>query len=286
MGFDDLTTPSGHRREIPGGSALYFSLAARRFCDVRVSAVIGADGAPLLEILDRAHVDRSAVDQLPGATYRWRVEHHPTDEVPLSEEQQLGVYLDWCPDLPTVARSSEILFLGSMHPTRQLEILNQCPGAQLVALDTMRDFINSHRRELDQLLLRTAMLFANESELRALLPSPGTKLLGVAGEAVARWNLRTVILKLGAQGAVVVTPDGASEYPAADGPAVVDPTGAGDALAGGLLGRLAQLGSTETDAIEHAMTTGAAAARAAISAFGARGLTGGQTRSFDRPGSP
>jgi sugar/nucleoside kinase (ribokinase family) len=273
LGFDDLTTPAGHRQEIPGGSALYFSLAARRFCDVRVSAAIGADGAPLLEILDRAHVDRSAVDQLPGHTYRWRAEHHPTDAVPMSEQQQLGVYLDWRPDLPSAARSSEILFLGSMHPARQLEILDQCPGVQLVALDTMRDFISSNRRELDQLLLRTDMLFANESELRALLPSPSSDVLSLAGEAVARWNLRTIVLKLGAQGSVVISPDRVREYSTAAGPAVVDPTGAGDALAGGLLGRLAQIGRTDIEATDLAMANGAAAARAAISAFGARGLT-------------
>ncbi|HUY08488.1 MAG TPA: PfkB family carbohydrate kinase [Candidatus Dormibacteraeota bacterium] len=274
MGFDDLTTPAGRRREIPGGSALYFSLAAGRLCDVRVSAAIGADGAPLLKILDEAHIDRSAVDLLPGATYRWRAEHHLRDALPVAEEQRLGVYLDWRPDLPSAARSSEILFLGSMHPARQLEILDQCPSVQLVALDTMRDFITSNRAELDQLLLRTTMLFANEAELRALLPSPGSAVLSLAREAVVLWNLRTIILKLGAHGAVAISPDGIREYPAATGPKVVDPTGAGDALAGGLLGRLAQIGRMDDSAVDLAMTDGAAAARAAISAFGVQRLLG------------
>ncbi|HVB53272.1 MAG TPA: PfkB family carbohydrate kinase [Candidatus Acidoferrales bacterium] len=278
MGFDDLTTPAGRRREVAGGSALYFSLAAHRLCEVRVVAAIGTDGRSLLDILDAANIDRSGVAQLPGLTYRWRAEHHPTDAVPVTEEQQLGVYLDWRPALPLPARESEILFLGSMHPSRQLEVLAQCPGAQLVALDTMRDFITSDRGELEQILHRVDMLFANETELRALLPSPPVEVVELAAQALSRWSLRSVILKLGPAGVVAVSRRGtARTFAAAPGPPVVDPTGAGDALAGGLLGRLAQLRRGDDDAIDLAMVDGAGAARAAIAAFGVPGLLAPET---------
>lgn len=274
MGFDDLTTRAGRRRELPGGSALYFSLAAHRLSEVRVAAAIGTDGKSLLDILDAANIDRSAVAQLPGQTYRWRAEHHPTDAAPVQEEQQLGVYLDWRPALPLTARVSEILFLGSMHPRRQLEILAQCPSAQLVALDTMRDFIVSNRADLEQLLQRSDMLFVNEGELRALLPAPQPDTIKIAERAVSLWALKTVILKLGSRGVVAVSLGGARAFATAAGPPVVDPTGAGDALAGGLLGRLAQLGRSDDDAVDLAMTAGTAAARNAIAAFGvARLLT-------------
>lgn len=233
---------------------------------------MGSDGGPLLALLDAAHIDRRSVAQLPGATYRWRAEHHPAHAVPIDEEQRLGVYLDWRPRLSASARSSEILFLGSMHPQRQLDVLRGCPGAQLVALDTMRDFIASDPGELDQLLERSELLFANEAELRALLPSSGAGPIDVARLAIARWNLGTVILKLGPGGAIAVSPVAARECPAAPGPVVVDPTGAGDAFAGGLLGRLAKLGRSDEDAVELAMVDGAAAARAAISGFGVQGL--------------
>ncbi|HVB14313.1 MAG TPA: PfkB family carbohydrate kinase [Candidatus Dormibacteraeota bacterium] len=272
MGYDDLTTPTGRRREIPGGSALYFSLAAIRLCEVRVVAAVGSDGQFLLQLLDAAALDRSAVVDLPGPTYRWRAEHHPTDAQPVQEEQQLGVYLEWRPELPTIARESEILFLGSMHPQRQLEVLAQCPRAQLVGLDTMRDFVASHRRELEQLLQRTDVLFANEAELRALVPTSRPDPIEVAREALSRWSLQTVILKLGPRGAVAVSRDAAREYPAVAGPPPVDPTGAGDALAGGLLGRMAQLRRSDAAAVDLAMEAGGMAARAAISAFGVQGL--------------
>lgn len=272
LGFDDLTTPAARRRELPGGSALYSSLAASRFCAVRVAAVVGSDGSSLLDLLDAAAVDRSSVTQLPGATYRWRAQHHPSQGVPVHEEQRLGVYMDWRPQLTPAARGSEILFLGSMHPARQLDVLQQCRAARLVALDTMRDFIASDREELEQLLQHTDLLFVNESELRALTPSPGQGPLEAAREAVERWHLQEVILKLGARGAATVSQTATREFPAAPGPSVVDPTGAGDALAGGLLGRLAQLQRTDSDAIDDGMADGGRAARAAIAAFGAQGL--------------
>jgi sugar/nucleoside kinase (ribokinase family) len=272
LGFDDLTTPAGRRREVPGGSALYFSLAASSFTTVRVAGVVGSDGSSLLDLLDAADVDRSSVDQLPGASYRWRAEHHPSLGVPIHEEQKLGVYADWRPQLAPDARSSEILFLGSMHPLRQLEVLRQCRAPRLVALDTMRDFIASHRKELEQVLLQSDLLFVNEAELRALLSSPQQDLLEVANEALERWHLQDVVLKLGARGAATVSRLARREFPIAEGPPVVDPTGAGDALAGGMLGRLAQLQRSDSGAIEEALLDGSRVARAAISEFGVQGL--------------
>ncbi|MGC1184796.1 MAG: PfkB family carbohydrate kinase [Candidatus Dormiibacterota bacterium] len=257
---------------MPGGSALYFSLAASRLCPVRVAAAVGSDGQDLLRLLDVAGTERSAVAELPGATYRWRAEHHPNNPVPLDEEQQLGVYLDWHPELTVLARSSEILFLGSMPPLRQLEVLEQCSEPKLVALDTMRDFVAGNRADLEQVLQRSNMLFANEAELRSLLPDSRIDNVALAGAVLQRWRLQTVVLKLGPAGAAVISADSVRRYRATPGPGVVDPTGAGDALAGGLLGRLAQLGRCDAAAIDAGMVDGGAAARAAISAFGVDGL--------------
>jgi sugar/nucleoside kinase (ribokinase family) len=159
-----------------------------------------------------------------------------------------------------------------MHPARQLDVMKQCPEARLVALDTMRDFIASDRAILEQLLDRAALLFANEAELRALVAPVAADPVAAAREAVQRWHLHTVILKLGADGAKAVSASSVRHFPAAPGPPVVDPTGAGDSLAGGLLGRVARLGRFDDAAIDRGMVDGSAAARAAISAFGVNGL--------------
>ncbi|HVC38615.1 MAG TPA: PfkB family carbohydrate kinase [Candidatus Dormibacteraeota bacterium] len=274
LGFDDLTTPAGSRTALPGGSALYFALAAHRFCEVRLVAAVGTDGRALIDLLDAATIDRSGVVQMNGDTYRWRAEHHPAEPVPIHQEQRLGVYLDWEPEVPLLARTSEILFLGSMPPQRQLEVLAQCRPTELVALDTMTDFIATDRSGLEELLERCDMLFVNEEELRSLFPVPLPDALDLAREAVAHWDLRMLILKRGVLGAVQVSLDDTRVFPALAGSPVVDPTGAGDALAGGVLGRLAELGRRDDGALAQAMAAGSLAARATISAFGVEGLRG------------
>ena len=43
LGLDTIQTPSGRVEEVLGGSAAYFSLAARHFCPVHLVAVVGDD---------------------------------------------------------------------------------------------------------------------------------------------------------------------------------------------------------------------------------------------------
>ncbi len=46
VAFDDVTSPSGSVKNILGGAATYFSLAASYFTDVRVVGVVGEDFGP------------------------------------------------------------------------------------------------------------------------------------------------------------------------------------------------------------------------------------------------
>jgi len=268
IGFDDLTTPAGRAKDVPGGSALYFSLAASRSCQVFPVAVVGDDGLALREILAAAQMDTQGVEMRPGPSYRWTATHSAA-AAPDCEVQRFGVYEGWCPVVPAAARSSDILFLGSMHPMTQLSVLGQCQGANLVALDTMRDFISTDRELLLELAEASDLLFANRSELEELTQSRG---LEGARAMLGRGRLRAVVVKDGPRGAVLVTKGRERQFPAHPVEAVVDPTGAGDSLAGGVLGHLAILRSSEEAALERAMEVGLRAAALAISAFGATAL--------------
>ncbi len=210
-------------------------------------------------------MDVSGVEPLPGRSYRWRAEHGAAGGAPLKERQQLGVYSRWRPDPPRAARQSEILFLGSMPPRCQLALLEAAEGPRLVALDTMRDYILGHRRRLQAVLRRVDLLFVNRPELEALAPEG-------AGSLLRGGRLTAVVLKDSARGAQLITSHGEWRMPAAEVEAVVDPTGAGDALAGGMLGRLAQLGRVDEPALREALTEGTRWAALAISHFGPEGL--------------
>ena len=271
MGFDDLTTPAGRASRVPGGSALYFTLAASPYCQVRPVVALGEDGDLLAELLQQPGVDPSGLARRPGASYRWQAVHAAAEAVPLQEEQNFGVYTGWRPLVPPAAQGSQLLFLGSMLPLAQLQVLGQCRRAELIGLDTMRDFIASDLDRVAQLLGATDVLFANRAELEQLWPHPGGA-ERAASELLGRGRLRAVVLKLGEGGAVLLTRSGTRHLPADPVERVVDPTGAGDSLAGGMMGRLAQLRRVDDEALELALPAGLAAAARAISAFGVRGL--------------
>jgi sugar/nucleoside kinase (ribokinase family) len=271
VGFDDLATTAGHAEAVPGGSALYFTLAAHRFCRVWPVAAVGQDGVRLVSLLSEGGVAPAGIAQLPGRSYRWRAVHDPDAQVPSFEEQSFGVYSNWRPKVPKPARASEILFLGSMAPPLQQEVLRQVARAKLVALDTMRDFIVADRSLLLELVAQADLLFANSAELAALTGSRSEP-EAAARQLLGKGRLRAVVVKLGRKGAALVTPAGERAFTASRVELVVDPTGAGDSLAGGMLGRLAQLRRSDEPALYEAISEGLASAARAISAFGPAGL--------------
>ncbi|MGH3287776.1 MAG: PfkB family carbohydrate kinase, partial [Streptosporangiaceae bacterium] len=272
LGYDDLTTPAGSRRRVPGGSALYFTLAAAPLAPVRVVGAVGGDGASLIALLQEAGAESGAVRELPGLSYRWEAVHQRNRAAPGRAEQHFGVYRAWVPELPSNVRRSELVFLGSMAPAQQLAVLSQTAGHRLVAADTMSDFVSSDRFGLEQVLEGTDLLFVNVPELRALHDGSEAAPRQLAREGLERWSLRALVLKLGERGSVVVHRDGISEVAAAPGVRVVDPTGAGDALAGRMLGWLARRRRDDLGELVAAAAEGAQAAGWAISNFGTEGL--------------
>lgn len=99
----------------------------------------------------------------------------------------------------------------------------------------------------------------NETELETL---SGTKVTGresarAAAEGLVALGVETLVLKLGSDGSMLVTPKGAKHFPAHEVKAI-DPTAAGDAFTAALTVRLAA-GTGIDDAIRYANCAGALA---------------------------
>src|ERR1035438_10541889 len=72
VAFDDVTSPSGSVKNILGGAATYFSLAASYFTKVRIVAVVGEDFGPEQEQVFRQHsIDTRGIERAKGKTFRW-----------------------------------------------------------------------------------------------------------------------------------------------------------------------------------------------------------------------
>jgi len=271
IALDSVATPFGNTADAPGGSAVFFSAAgAILHAPVQVVGVVGAD-YPLdaLKALEARGVDLAGVEQMPGESFRWKAKYSYDLSSRETLETRLGVFAQFRPKLPPKFRDARYLFLGNIDPELQLCVLDQVKDPALVACDTMNYWIHSKRDLLLELLRHIDILMVNDSEAREL--SGDWNIYRAAHWILARGPKLTVI-KQGEHGALLVHPDSVFKVPAYPLQEVFDPTGAGDAFAGGFMAHLASTGDLSPSSLRRAMVYGAALGSFAVEAFGVQGL--------------
>ncbi|HUT76468.1 MAG TPA: PfkB family carbohydrate kinase [Polyangia bacterium] len=267
VAFDDIETRAGKREEILGGAAVYIALSARHFCDVALVGVVGEGDFPdeHVSLLTARGVDVSGLARAPGRTFRWSGVYAADFSSRRTIRTELGVFERFDPEIPRAHRASRFLLLGNIHPALQLRVLDAMDEGCFVATDTMNLWIETTRAELVQVISRTDLLVINDEESLLLTGEPQ---IAVAAERILAMGPRCVVIKRGEHGAWLF--DGGRPFfaPAMPLLEVVDPTGAGDSFAGGLLGHLAGAGSTGPADIRRGMVHGAAVASASVQGFG------------------
>ena len=224
------------------------------------------DDFPLseLEFLGRRGVDLEGLEKVRGRTFRWKGKYGFDLNAAETLDTQLNVFEHFQPKLGAQARKAERIFLGNIDPELQLRVLDQVERPQLVCADTMNFWISGKRATLLKLLPRVDVLMVNDSEVRQLA---GESNVIKAARAAQQMGARNVVVKRGEYGALLV--DGAQSFyapafPLAD---VVDPTGAGDSFAGGFLGLLDRLSSSDPSALRQATVMGATIASFTVEQF-------------------
>jgi hypothetical protein len=243
-----------------GGSAIYFSLAASPECRVQVVAAPGRDAQDRVRALFAAHPSiQPRLEVLDAPTYRWFAEDQGGRNVDLGSQD--SIYDLWSPRPPADWRGWA--FLGSMRPDRQLEAARRLAGRGLLAADAMRSYVESAPEAAREILGLADWYFCNEEEFAALGGDDPERFR-------RRWGLVGLVLKHGPGGVTVFTEHGQLHRAAHHG-RVVDTTGAGDALAGGLLSRWRRLEGAP-EALDEAVEHGVVCASLAISDVGIRAL--------------
>jgi sugar/nucleoside kinase (ribokinase family) len=245
IAYDTVKTPFGQRERMLGGAAVHFALAASFFDDVRVVGPVGEDfGEEQLEVMRARDVDVSDIELVSGGkTFFWQGEYGWDLNSRETLDTQLGVFEGFSPKLSERSRSSDVLFLANIQPDLQHEVRRQLPHARFVALDSMNLWIDIARDSLVRAIESVDCVILNDAELRQLTAKPN--LLSAAREILS-WSSseggrgpRVVVAKQGEYGAALVTREGFFALPAYPLENVIDPTGAGDTFAGGLVGYIA-----------------------------------------------
>jgi sugar/nucleoside kinase (ribokinase family) len=277
IAYDAVKTPFGERERMLGGAAVHFALAASFFDEVRVVGPVGGDFREEdMSVLTARGVDVSDIERIEdGKTFFWRGEYGWDLNSRETLDTQLGVFEDFEPKLSERSRASDVLFLANIQPQLQLQVREQLPGARFVALDSMNLWIDIARDELEEAIRSVDCLILNDAELRQLTGKAST--VAAAREVLAwepaRAGMRgpsVVVAKQGEYGAALITQHGFFALPAYPLETVIDPTGAGDTFAGGLVGFLAAHPDAEPghDLLRRAMAHATVLASFNVEEFG------------------
>lgn len=270
VALDSVKTPFGEAIDALGGSAVHFSAAASFFSKVHLVGVVG-DDFPEREIdfLKDRGVDFSGLQVEKGKTFRWSGRYGFDLNVAETLETHLNVFAGFSPSIPNSLRQTDLLFLGNIHPVLQGQVLDQVKRPKLVALDTMNFWIEGEPAALKKVIARVDLIVINEAEARELTREAA---LLKAARRLQSWGPKIVVVKRGEYGALLFYKEEVFSAPGLPLENVMDPTGAGDSFAGGLMGYLARNGELGVNTLKQAVIVGSVMASFNVEDFSCRRL--------------
>jgi sugar/nucleoside kinase (ribokinase family) len=270
IGIDTVEAPTGSAESVLGGSAIYFAGAASYFGPVRLVGAVGEDFPDeYMEPFQHFGIDLQGLEKRQGSkTFRWHGKYHENMNQRDTVDVQLNVLGEAPPPVPESYKDSQYIFLANTHPDAQMELLSQFPNRKIAVADTMNLWIDNELDSLKKLLSQIEGLVLNDEEAFQLTDKSN---IVRASEKILEMGPRFVVVKKGEHGAFMMHRENGEEHmgalPAYAARDVVDPTGAGDSFAGGMMGYLANSNDTSPHALRTAMAYGTIVASYNIESF-------------------
>lgn len=266
LALDTIETPYGKRKDILGGSAAHFAMAARLFTEVNLVTIIGGDfPKKYIDFLKQKGIVLSSLKIHGGRSFRWKGEYKGDLNIAVTLSTELGVLSLFKPEIEGSQKRIRYIFLANLDPDIQRHLLRHMRSPRLVALDSMNYWIKNKRGSLLRLLKEIDIYMANETEAREL---SGEYNLIKAAIRLKKIGPPMVIIKKGEHGVLFYRDKFIFSIPAYPVHRLVDPTGAGDTFAGGFMGYLAKRDSLKESDIKRAIAYGVSCASFNVEGFG------------------
>ena len=265
IGIDSIETPNAKEKNILGGSASYACVAASFFSNIGMIGVIGSDFPNSFKKLWKdMDINLDGLQIQEGKTFRWSGKYEENMDNRETISTELNVFENFQPSIPNSYKNVPYLFLGNIHPKLQLDVLNKMNSPKFVLIDTMDLWINTAKKELEEVISKSNMLTLNESEAR--LYTNENDLICAAKELL-KIGPDYILIKKGINGAILYSKDSIFLLHAYPVEVCCDPTGAGDSFAGGLMGFLSKYDTINEKTIREAMAYGTITASFGIEEF-------------------
>ncbi len=273
MAFDAIETPFGKIDKIVGGSATYVAYAASHLVKPVLQISIVGEDFPKeeLEELKERGVQLDGVEIVAGKkSFFWSGRYHLDMNTRDTLITDLNVLADFNPIVPESYQGAEFLMLGNLMPLLQISVINQLrKRPRLIVLDTMNFWMETTQDDLKKALTMIDVLMINDSEARFL---GGEFSLVKAAKKIMEMGPRYLIIKKGEHGALLFHENHVFFAPALPLEDVFDPTGAGDAFAGGFIGHIARTKDISFDNMKTGIIVGSAMASFCVEKFGPQRL--------------
>jgi sugar/nucleoside kinase (ribokinase family) len=267
LGIDTIETPFGRVENVLGGSATYISTAASYFAaPVRLVGVVGNDfPGEHIQFLESRDIDLEGLQvDRDGKTFRWGGRYHYDLNNRDTLYTHLNVFEKFDPVIPDSYKGSSYVCLGNIDPDLQRKVLEQINRPRLVVGDTMNFWISGKMDSLRATMKLLDVLILNDAEAREMTREAN---LIRAARAIIRMGPKIVVIKKGEHGAMMVTEQTIFSAPAYPLETINDPTGAGDAFAGGFTGWIARTDDLSENNIKRAVIYGSTLASFCVERF-------------------
>ena len=270
--FDTIETPAGRATRVLGGSAAYAALAASLLAPAHIVSVVGDDfPSQTWAALQSRGIGLESVITAPGPTFSWHCRYHANMEDRDTLFTDTGTFGRVPVEVRPQAAAASHVFLTSGHPWQNQTALPGFHQRRLTMLDTIEREVLEERAALLDIMRAADLVSINESEAALLTGSAAGDMDAgaLATRLLSEYGVPALLLKAGPRGALVAQAGRRVQIPAVPGIRALDPTGAGDSFAGGVLSALA-CGAPLDDAVRW----GCAVASFTVEAFGPEALFG------------
>jgi len=270
IALDTTRTPFRTEIKIMGGAATFASLSSSLYTRTGIVGVTGSDfPSHYREILDNRLDTKGVITNLQektfhyDSTFDYDLSHRTTNKT------ELNVIANFEPTVPNEYRQSQYIYLANNDPIQNIKLLEFFPNPKLTVCDTIEYWILNKKDQVIKMMSKVNGVVINDEEARLLCKTAN---LIKCAKMIMSWGPQFAIIKKGENGSLLFMDDyifPAAAYPMEE---IVDPTGAGDAFAGGFIGYLAQQDNLEIRTFKEAVVHGNVMGAFAVEDFGVKKL--------------
>ena len=279
VAIDTIRTPSRVIKNVLGGAATFAAISASFFTKPGLIAVVGYDFPKKYQNILNRFVDVTGVVHADGKTFRYDGSYDNTLSFRTTNKTELNVLKDFKPMVPEKYRKSEFVYLANNDPSQNARIIKEFDKVKFSMCDTIDFWISTKRQDVIKMMGVVDSVVINDEEAKMLTK---THNLIKAARKIMEWGTKYVIIKKGEHGSLLFYDDVVFPSPAFSLENIVDPTGAGDSFAGGMIGYLASKNSTKLSTIKEAAVHGNVMGSFAVEKYGVYGLVGLNKSSIQR----